>query len=156
MRRGMKLGDAKDSPPPPPHVAVVEELSDVSTEGNGRRTGRLKSKKIAEAAGGTTAECAAICCCCPCGVLNLMVLALYKLPVCMCRKMWRKRKLRQKKKNALLRQRSSDGPSSDSFSGENHMKLVEGSNVNTVDFDGEMWTRFDGAGFWRSSSQRSV
>ncbi|KAG2272253.1 hypothetical protein Bca52824_066808 [Brassica carinata] len=34
----------------------------------------------AEFCGGTTASCAAVCCCCPCGLVNLLVLAIYKVP----------------------------------------------------------------------------
>ncbi|XP_020084954.1 uncharacterized protein LOC109707836 [Ananas comosus] len=40
----------------------------------------LGRRRIAEMAGETAAECAAIWCCCPCGLLNLVVLALVKLP----------------------------------------------------------------------------
>ncbi|KAA8550121.1 hypothetical protein F0562_001805 [Nyssa sinensis] len=61
--------------------------------------------RIGEVAGGTAAECAAICCCCPCGLMNLLLLAVYKVPKGLCKKALKKRK-RQKvmKKKKLLQQ----------------------------------------------------
>ncbi|KAL3535999.1 hypothetical protein ACH5RR_004460, partial [Cinchona calisaya] len=55
------------------------------------------SKRVAEVLGGTAAECAAICCCCPCGLVNLLVLAVYKVPAGLCRKALRKKRQRRRK-----------------------------------------------------------
>ncbi|XP_031488119.1 uncharacterized protein LOC116256088 [Nymphaea colorata] len=63
---------------------------------------------FAEVAGGTTAECAAVCCCCPCGLVNLLVLTVVRLPAGLCRKALKKKKKRRvagKKKMALLHER---------------------------------------------------
>ena len=48
-------------------------------------------------AGGATADCAAVACCCPCGVLNLTVLAVNKVPAGLCRKALRKQRWLLKK-----------------------------------------------------------
>ena len=50
----------------------------------------LASCQIAEVAGGTAAECAAVCCCCPCGLMNLLYLAIYKVPSTLCRRALRR------------------------------------------------------------------
>ncbi|KAF4371048.1 hypothetical protein CsatB_028424 [Cannabis sativa] len=130
-----------------------------------------EKRRIGELAGGTAAECAAVCCCFPCALMNLLVLAVYKVPAGLCRKAWAKRKKRQRlAKMGLLPQRPS-GPSGltrDELEAE--IKRVKeasleqdkinggGSNqgaTSTVDLlEEEMWERFYGAGFWRSPSQR--
>lgn len=139
---------------------VAEEQNNMGVEEKRRQTvspvESEKSKRIGEVAGGTAAECAAICCCCPCGVMNLLILAVYKLPAGLCRKMWRRRNLRLKKKrNALLQQRPSAGPPTCSCD-EGNVQMIERGGKNGVDLDDEMWARFYGAGFWRSSSQREA
>ncbi|GAB2272601.1 hypothetical protein Dimus_007423 [Dionaea muscipula] len=53
------------------------------------------SQRFAEVAGGTAAECAAVCCCCPCGIVDLLVLAVYKVPAGLCRKALRSRRRRR-------------------------------------------------------------
>ncbi|XP_056686695.1 uncharacterized protein [Spinacia oleracea] len=58
--------------------------------------------RLAEMAGGTTAECAAVWCCCPCTLVNLLVLVVYKVPTSICKKALRMRKRRQMMKNGLL------------------------------------------------------
>ncbi|MCL7022937.1 hypothetical protein MKW94_024477 [Papaver nudicaule] len=62
------------------------------------------SKRFAEVAGRATAECAAICCCCPCGIMNLLVLAVYKLPAGLCRKALKHKKIKRLKKNGIFQQ----------------------------------------------------
>ncbi|KAL6976497.1 hypothetical protein U1Q18_025288 [Sarracenia purpurea var. burkii] len=125
---------------------------------------------VGEVAGGTAAECAAIFCCCPCTVMNLLVLAVYKVPTGLCRKAWKKKKKRQKlkKKKVLLQQQHQQqqqqqsakiGPPSMSDSSEIEKSDVDdaGSDRSTStadDFESEMWDLFHGAGFWRSASQR--
>ncbi|KAJ8570594.1 hypothetical protein K7X08_037566 [Anisodus acutangulus] len=52
--------------------------------------------RFAEVAGGTTAECTAVACCCPCGIVNLLVLAVYKVPAGLCRKALRKNRRNRK------------------------------------------------------------
>ncbi|KAE8009642.1 hypothetical protein FH972_006068 [Carpinus fangiana] len=53
------------------------------------------SCQFAEVADGTTAECAAVCCCCPCGLVNLLYLAIYKVPSTLC---WRALRRNSRKK----------------------------------------------------------
>ncbi|RID63949.1 hypothetical protein BRARA_E02910 [Brassica rapa] len=56
----------------------------------------------AEFCGGTTASCAAVCCCCPCGLVNLLVLAVYKVPRGICRRALRIRRRKHLVKNRIL------------------------------------------------------
>ncbi|KAL2240025.1 E3 ubiquitin-protein ligase SINA-like 2 [Sesamum indicum] len=48
--------------------------------------------------GETAGECAAVCCCCPCGMVDLLILAVYRLPAGLWRKKKRERLLRKKSK----------------------------------------------------------
>lgn len=54
--------------------------SSPSSHGGGSSGRVVRKARLAEVAGGTTAECAAVACCCPCGIANLLVLAVYKVP----------------------------------------------------------------------------
>ncbi|KFK38537.1 hypothetical protein AALP_AA3G126800 [Arabis alpina] len=56
----------------------------------------------AEFCGGTTASCAAVWCCCPCGLVNLLVLAIYKVPKGICRRALRNRRRKHLVKNGML------------------------------------------------------
>ncbi|CAK9152977.1 unnamed protein product [Ilex paraguariensis] len=121
------------------------------------------SVRLAEVAGGTAAECAVVCCCCPCGLVNLLVLAVYKLPAGLCRNaIRRKRRRRMIKKGRLPRR----GCGCDDTELQLHQvsmpatdKLVNGSAMDSdkdvLELEKEMWDRFYGTGFWRSPSQRS-
>ncbi|XP_062082502.1 uncharacterized protein LOC133788882 [Humulus lupulus] len=130
-----------------------------------------EKRRIGEMAGGTAAECAAVCCCFPCALMNLLVLAVYKVPAGLCRKAWAKRKKRQRlAKMGLLPQRPSGpgGLARDELEAE--IKRVKdaaleqdkinggGGNqgaTSTIDLlEEEMWERFYGSGFWRSPSQK--
>ncbi|XP_043700116.1 uncharacterized protein LOC122650803 [Telopea speciosissima] len=129
-----------------------------------------QKKRFAEFAGGTTAECAAVCCCFPCGLLNLLVLAMYKLPAGLCRKALRKMKKKEKQrlKNGLLMQRRNCCTGGcDQTESQVHPVSVDLWPLDKSDKDKddltakkvlelekEMWDRFYGTGFWRSSSQR--
>ncbi|KAL9230927.1 hypothetical protein vseg_006215 [Gypsophila vaccaria] len=135
--------------------------------------------RIGEVAGGTAAECAAVFCCCPCTLVNLVVLAVYKLPAGICRKALRKRRRRRLMKKGILPLPSSSSASSSSSrhgscqcgwdSDEYHMDLAsvpEGQEVAVVvvgdkdmdndlmELEKEMWNKFYNTGFWRSTSQR--
>ncbi|EYU45228.1 hypothetical protein MIMGU_mgv1a021343mg, partial [Erythranthe guttata] len=80
----------------------------------------------------------AVCCCFPCGMMHLLILVVYCLPV----SMWRK-----KRKH--------------SSSEENQQKLIRSDstppmrNRPKTTIDNKTWDRFYGDGFWRSSSQRN-
>ncbi|CAI9765923.1 unnamed protein product [Fraxinus pennsylvanica] len=127
---------------------LLQENQDYSSSrGGGRKV------SLAEVAGGTVAECAAVCCCCPCGLANLLVLAMYKLPAGLCRKA-----LRLKRRRRL--------PPRKCCCDDKELQILTMSGpvamVNALELDSdvaqlerEMWEKFYGAGFWRSSSQRS-
>lgn len=63
----------------------------------------------AEFCGGTTASCAAVWCCCPCGLVNLLVLAIYKVPKGICRRAIRSRRRKKLVKNGILPPLPTDG-----------------------------------------------
>lgn len=120
--------------------------------------------RFGEVVGGTTAECAAVCCCCPCGLVNLLVLAVYKVPAGLCRKAMRRKRRRRLMKKGLLPARScgcSDiefielSSMSGPLSTVSSSTLSMESDKDVVELEKEMWDRFYSAGFWRSLSQRS-
>ncbi|OMO69175.1 hypothetical protein CCACVL1_19633 [Corchorus capsularis] len=125
---------------------------------------RKSNVKFGEVCGETTAECAAICCCCPCGLANLLVLAIYKVPAGLCR-----RALRQKRRRKLLKKGLLQPHSHCEFDDEFQVHPVvcledfftdvavsEDAEKAKVELENEMWNRFYGTGFWRSPSQREV
>lgn len=120
-----------------------------------------------EMAGGATAECAAVCCCCPCGLVDLVVLTVYKVPAGLCRKALRRRRRRRLMKKGLLppkghhRTRCQCGcddteiqihPVPDLDPDKLVMSLE--SDEDVIELEREMWDQFYGGGFWRSPSQR--
>ncbi|KAL1098151.1 hypothetical protein V6Z11_D05G081000 [Gossypium hirsutum] len=130
-----------------------------------------KGKKCGEVMGVTAAECTAVCCCCPCSIIELLVLAFYKIPARLCKKVlrWKKRHLMKKKKKK--NQQDLLGPTKCRPTGKeleaelDHMMGKgepcdsgvdnhDDSCARAVDFEQKMWDRFRGAGFWRSPSQR--
>ncbi|KAL4190636.1 hypothetical protein AMTRI_Chr07g76690 [Amborella trichopoda] len=53
------------------------------------------------------ASCAAVCSCCTCGLVNLLVLAMVKLPASLCKRALRRKKREKKgKKDVLIPNRS--------------------------------------------------
>ncbi|KAH7864144.1 hypothetical protein Vadar_026306 [Vaccinium darrowii] len=151
--------------------AQVNRMQPLLGEKKTSASGKEERRRVGEVAGGTAAECAAVCCCCPCAVMDLLLLAVYKVPTGLCKKAWKKkqRQMMKKKKAALLQQQQQQTTASTSSSSLS--KAGTGSSFNdseigksdaderkgegsTVDFETEMWDRFYGAGFWRSTSQR--
>lgn len=124
------------------------------------------SAKFGEVCGGTTAECAAICCCCPCGIANLLVLAIYKVPAGLCRRALRQKRLRKLQKKGLLQQNHRGHCGCDIDSDfqihpvvclEDYLpdrETSEEADKAVVELEKQMWERFYGTGFWRSPSQR--
>ncbi|KAG6427567.1 hypothetical protein SASPL_111813 [Salvia splendens] len=117
--------------------------------------------RVAEMAGGTTAECAAVCCCCPFGMLNLAVLAVYKLPAGLCRKALRKQRHRQLLKGGILRLHGYGCDDDDEYFLRLHsdnssvVTTFEAGNGQVIELEKHMMDKFYGAGFWRSPSQKS-
>ncbi|XP_012835166.1 PREDICTED: uncharacterized protein LOC105955905 [Erythranthe guttata] len=110
--------------------------------------------------GETAGECAAVCCCCPCGMMHLLILAVYRLPVGLWRKKRRNRLLRKKRKHSSSSEVEENHRKTNSFGfyggDEESTEDDDCSGQNdAVDWDNEMWDRFYGAGFWRSASQRN-
>lgn len=132
------------------------ENSDYSSRGG------LRKVRLAEVAGGTTAECAAVCCCCPCGLVNLFVLAVYKVPAGLCRKALRRKRHRRLMKKGLLPSRKCGcdeeffqiHPVTSPLSTVTALESLS-DNKEVIELEKEMWDKFYGAGFWRSPSQRS-
>ncbi|CAH8263843.1 unnamed protein product [Arabidopsis lyrata] len=125
-------------------------------------------RKVGEVAGGAAAECAAVWCCCPCAVVNLVVLAVYKVPAAVCKKAWRRSKRRRftRKRHGLLASATAEGSESTVHARLNGEDLtaeivfedcqVNGELNDVVRLENEMLDRFYGAGFWRSPSQRDT
>ncbi|WVZ00201.1 hypothetical protein V8G54_026270 [Vigna mungo] len=118
--------------------------------------------RAGEVAGNATAACAAVCCCVPCTVMDVVVLAAYKVPAGLVRKAMHKRKRRQlqkkNKKTEALLDHGPDGVSGpDDVSGSRpslEENLSEDVAEDTSKLEEEMWAQFNGTGFWRSDSQR--
>ncbi|KAJ6425691.1 hypothetical protein OIU84_026297 [Salix udensis] len=127
------------------------------------------SGRFGELAGGTTAECAAIFCCCPCGLINLLVLAIYKIPAGICRRALKRKRRKKLIKKGLLPPQGRYGCGCDDpevdihpmacvedslreFNGEEAVKKEEAMRR----LEKEMWETFYGTGFWRSPSQREL
>ncbi|KAK7324817.1 hypothetical protein VNO77_28676 [Canavalia gladiata] len=120
---------------------------------------RGERRHVGEVAGNATAECAAVCCCVPCTVMDMVVLAAYKVPAGLVKKVMhkRKRRLQQKKKkreDTLLGYRfnSMDIPGPKLV--EEVSKEVSDDKLEASRLEEEMWAQFNGTGFWRSASQR--
>ncbi|CAN0923367.1 hypothetical protein LINGRAHAP2_LOCUS33538 [Linum grandiflorum] len=137
------------------------------------RSHAMPPKRIGEVAGGAAAECAAVCCCCPCTLVNIVLMALYKVPACLCRKAkkrqqrLRRRKQQQSQHGLLVPTKGKaaagemDG-SREELEREVREVVERGKEEGTtaekeaVDLEKEMWSRFYGTGFWRSPSQRDT
>ncbi|XP_059669578.1 uncharacterized protein LOC132314774 [Cornus florida] len=140
-------------------------LASKSTSSNCSGGGNVR---FAEVVGGTTADCAAVCCCCPCGIVNLLVLAVYRLPAGIYRKALRKSRRRRLKKKGLLPPKTSHcNCEFDDAEFQIHPISVDLSQALTdmpekslesdkdvLELEKEMWDRFYSTGFWRSPSQR--
>ncbi|TKY66997.1 hypothetical protein E2542_SST09888 [Spatholobus suberectus] len=118
----------------------------------GQPSRRHKRRGVGEVAGGAAADCAAVCCCCPCAVLNLVVLAVYRVPAGLVKKAAHKRRRRRLPKNdvvLLQRQRSSSVDASDIAVGptrlEEFLKKEPEEEKEKIEDEGlekEMWARF--------------
>ncbi|EHA8587249.1 putative Pollen preferential protein [Cocos nucifera] len=133
------------------------------------------SARLAEVAGGTAAGCAAVCCCCPCGLVNLLVLTVVRLPAGLCH---RALKTRAKRRAANKRRKAGLlGPNPASGAVEEEEDDEEGLGLHgavltvavareawpakpppeeVMEMEKEMWAKFYSAGFWRSPSQREA
>ncbi|KAJ0657366.1 hypothetical protein Hdeb2414_s0023g00634361 [Helianthus debilis subsp. tardiflorus] len=119
----------------------------------------LSRHRLAEVAGGATAECAAVVCCFPCTVVHFIVLAVYKLPAGLYRKAVKRKRRRRLLKKGLLIQR----PNGEINAAGHRVAVVDGerfvtksveSDEDFIEFENEMWEKFYGTGFFRSLSQR--
>ncbi|KAK8542146.1 hypothetical protein V6N13_137282 [Hibiscus sabdariffa] len=131
-------------------------------DGSHRNNSR-KSAKFGEVCGGTTADCAAVCCCCPCGIANLLVLVIYKVPAGLIRRAFRLKRRRKSRKKGSFQPRKGFGCEDGGLSNRSmsfvkdillEMKVSEEDDEALFKLEEEMWEKFDGTGFWRSSSQR--
>jgi len=135
-------------------------------EGREKNLARTKTQSFGEVAGGT----AAVCCCCPCTVINLLVLAVYKVPACLCKKAKTRHRLRKKKqKERSLLSTSSGGSREEELQSEkkatevvekgkccDHHDHNHDEETEAVDLEKQMWDQFYNTGFWRSPSQRGT
>ncbi|KNA15664.1 hypothetical protein SOVF_096130 [Spinacia oleracea] len=133
---------------------------------------KKSSSNVGEVAGVTAANCFVVCCCCPCVLVEFVILAVYKVPVNLCRRVWRTRRrkimMKKRRKNGIL-EGAKEGRSGGSevyykagFVDEltdKHRKEFEMIKISvdgsTVELDQKMWEQFHDTGFWRSSSRRN-
>nr|POE79293.1 hypothetical protein CFP56_15234 [Quercus suber] len=66
-------------------------------------------QRIAEEVGGMAPKCTAICYCYPCSLVNLVILALYKVPAGLYKKAWKRCHLLKMKKKAFILHNNSEG-----------------------------------------------
>ncbi|XP_020234227.1 uncharacterized protein LOC109814259 [Cajanus cajan] len=128
------------------------------------RPHRPPRRAVGEVAGGAAADCTAVACCCPCTVLNILVLAVYKLPKGLVLKAARKRRRRLTKNNnknindvvLLQPHRCSTDITFGSARLEEFLKSDKAHDQDEYvqGLEKEMWARFAATGFWRSESQR--
>ncbi|GMJ12003.1 hypothetical protein like AT3G11690 [Hibiscus trionum] len=133
-----------------------------SSDDGSHRSSSGKSAKLGEFCGGTTAECAAVCCCFPCGIANLLVLVIYKVPAGLCRRAFRMKRRRKQRKKGLFQPRNGFGCEDGELSNRPmvcvedillDMKVSEEEDKALFKLEEEMWEKFNGSGFWRSPSQ---
>lgn len=139
-----------------------------------RRPSKMATR-VGEVVGGTAAECVAVCCCFPCGVANFLLLAIYKVPAGLCRRVLKKRRHQKMLKEGLRKptRRHCSCGCCDDVSGSRIYPMCANDAVDvkrlcstTTELDNnddatralekEMWDQFYGTGFWRSSSNREV
>lgn len=137
-----------------------------------------KGCAVGEVVGGTAAECVAVCCCCPCGLAHFLLLAVYKIPAGLCRKILRKRRRRRVIKEGLLQPKRRNycycgccdinyvngvirvssmcvnDASSDIKRLQYSSEVDDDNDDDAIALEKEMWERFYSAGFWRSFSRR--
>lgn len=150
--------------PSPPILSLDKRQPLLSSHDSSRGGSVVRRARFAEVAGGTTAECAAVACC-PCGIANLLVLAVYKVPAGLCRKALKKNRRNRLMKNGLLPSSANGHCSCDemelhAYQISSPIAVVGGAgNLETdkdaLELEKEMWDKFYAAGFWRSPSQRS-
>ncbi|XP_021720595.1 uncharacterized protein LOC110688192 [Chenopodium quinoa] len=133
------------------------------------RTRKKSLSNVGEVAGGTAANCVVVSCCCPCVLMECLILAFYKVPASICRRMWRKKRqklLMKKKKKRVLVEAKEGGSSVGEAHNKNYVDEVSdfdwkdfemikvSTDGSAVELDKQMWDRFNNTGFWRSPSQR--
>ncbi|GMJ09495.1 hypothetical protein HRI_004618700 [Hibiscus trionum] len=121
---------------------------------------RKTNGKFGEVCGGTTADVAAVCCCCPCGVANLVILAVYKVPAGLCRKAIRQKRLRKLQKKGVFDPKNHGAHfrvnDPDSLCPDEYFQDADCSEETVkavMELENEMWQKFYGTGFWRSPSE---
>ncbi|XP_072986351.1 uncharacterized protein [Typha latifolia] len=167
MRRTKSRRGATPPPPPPTPeaVALSPALSPMPIRRQPVILKKPARRRWAEVAGGTAAECAAVCCCFPCAVVDLVVLAVVRLPAGLCRRAIRARNRRKAKAKAKATAVKKTTREMDEDVEEDGIRLngavvvaaapsLPSPEDDAAKLEKEMWARFTGAGFWRSPSQR--
>ncbi|KAI4378628.1 hypothetical protein MLD38_016082 [Melastoma candidum] len=134
--------------------------------------------RAVEAAGRATADCAAVWCCCPCGIANVILFAVYRIPAGICRRAIRSRRQRRKGRGMLGKGGGCQCDMCEGFSvvgtggdgggivmlgdllkmksgyGDDGAGVAEGDGNEEVRLlDEEMLKKFNETGFWRSPSR---
>ncbi|XP_057545795.1 uncharacterized protein LOC130824796 [Amaranthus tricolor] len=137
--------------------------------------GSSNPKRIAEVAGGVTADCATVWCCFPYTAANLLTLVMFKMPKRLCRKALKRHRRRELAKKGLFPlHHDPTNIVSEEYKfkwgipelertikiireGQEVTFLIGGSKImdeDLVRLENEMASKF--TGFWRTHSQRET
>lgn len=117
--------------------------------------------QVAEMASATAAGCVVLCCCCPCGIVSLVLVMAVKIPAALVR--WALRRRRRLSGWAVNPKAGASVCDDDDDSlclcycvPDEKAWPAESQAPELVELEREMAAMFNGAGFWRSHSQRGV
>lgn len=135
-------GDSPSSSPPKRKQPLLDDEDD-----------HHRRRRIGEVAGGATAECAVMCCCIPVAIINLLILAVYKVPAGLGKKVWRRKKMKKRLLKRKLNHRSDDfGDNFGEFFGAGRVGSGSDGSGGFEFEEEEMWGELYGTGFWRVPS----
>lgn len=131
----------------PPPTAPLRNQSHLS-----HGTPRVSSR-FAEMAGGTAAECVAVGCCGPCVIVDMLVVTVVKVPAGLCRKALKKKK-RYSERIGLLQPKRFDDDIFEVRTVSTGSWPERSPTMEVLEMEKEMWSKFNGNGFWRNPSGR--
>lgn len=143
---------------------------------NPARNMRKSCSNVGEVAGGTAANCVVVSCCCPCVLMECLILAVYRVPTILCRRILRRKKqkimmmnektMKNNNKKEVVEYAKEGGSSVGEVYNKGYVDEVSDVDLkelemikvsidgSAVELDKQMWDRFHNTGFWRSPSQR--
>ncbi|KAF7067453.1 hypothetical protein CFC21_073348 [Triticum aestivum] len=150
LRRSAAFQPRRSHSHPQPHAHGHQRCDSEHVSRSGRQP------RCGEVAGGTAAGCAAVCCCFPCVMVEVVVLATVRAPAALCRRAVRARRRRRSASAGqpvdMYELLVDDG----TVAGPGDAAVVwpagQPPEEEAGEMENEVWSRFYGAGFWRSPS----